>query len=404
MKTVCEPNQCAGCMACAEICARNAITIQDTLSAYNAVINEKVCVDCQLCHKICPQNSVPELVEPKEWCQGWVKDGEIRGRCSSGGFATAISMAFTKSGGYVYSCIFDHGEFRFQKAAEASEVQKFAGSKYVKSNPAGVYRAIKTDLQKGSRVLFIGLPCQVAAVKNYVGAALAEKLYTADLICHGTPSPKLLDIFLKQYGKDLNSLHAISFRVKAKMQIHGNYKGIVAKGVSDRYTIAFLNGLTYTDNCYTCQYAQRKRVSDITLGDAWGSDLPLEHQKDGISLALCQTEKGAELLGKADIQRFDVNLETAISKNQQLDHPTPRPVCRSDFLRCINEGGNFNKKVKKHYSKQCFKQDVKKLLIRMNVISMGSKGRILDYGIQYKEDGGLLNEKLSGQRFDRGLP
>ena len=388
MKTVCELNKCAGCMACAEICTQKAITIQDTLSEYNAVINEKVCVDCQLCHKICPQNSVPELVEPKEWCQGWAKDGDIRRSCSSGGFATSISLGFIKSGGYVYSCTFDHGEFKFKKAVKASDVQEFAGSKYVKSNPAGIYRTIKADLKKGSRVLFIGLPCQVAAVKNYVGGALAGNLYTADLICHGTPSPNLLNIFLKQYGKDLNSLQSISFRVKAKMQIHGNYKGIVTKGVSDRYTIAFLNGLTYTDNCYACQYAQRKRVSDITLGDAWGSNLSLEDKKDGISLALCQTKKGTELLKKADVQRFDVDLEAAISNNQQLDHPSHRPACRSDFFRCIKDGENFNKKVKKYFPKQCFKQNVKEFLIRMHTIWGKAMNRTLDYGIQYEEDGG----------------
>lgn len=387
MKTVCELNKCAGCMACVEICARKAIKVQDSLSSYNAVIDEKACVDCQLCHKICPQNTAPKLAEPKEWCQGWAKDGDIRRRCSSGGFATAISLAFIKSGGYVYSCVFENGEFRFKKAIEVSDVQKFAGSKYVKSNPAGIYGAIKADLKKGSKVLFIGLPCQVAAVKSYVGEALADKLYTADLICHGTPSPKLLNLFLKQYGKDLNSFQSISFRVKAKMQMHGNNKGIVTKGVSDRYTIAFLNGLTYTDNCYECQYAQRKRVSDITLGDAWGSNLPAEDKKNGVSLALCQTEKGVELLKTADVQRFDVDLETAISNNQQLDHPFDRPEYRSEFFRCIKNGESFNKKVKKYLAKQCFKQDLKGLLIRMPYYSK-AMSRTLDYGIQYKEDGG----------------
>ena len=46
--------------------------------------------------------------------------------------------------------------------------------------------------------------------------------------------------------------------------------------------MAFLSSLTYTENCYSCKYAQKKRISDITIGDAWGSDLADEEIKNGI--------------------------------------------------------------------------------------------------------------------------
>lgn len=41
MKTVCKPNQCAGCKACIDICKKNAISIMDSLSHLNAAIDEK---------------------------------------------------------------------------------------------------------------------------------------------------------------------------------------------------------------------------------------------------------------------------------------------------------------------------------------------------------------------------
>lgn len=41
MKTVCTTNQCAGCMACVDICPKSAITVQDNLDSYNALIDEK---------------------------------------------------------------------------------------------------------------------------------------------------------------------------------------------------------------------------------------------------------------------------------------------------------------------------------------------------------------------------
>ena len=233
--------------------------------------------------------------------------------------------------------------------------------------------------------MFIGLPCQVAAVRNFVGEKLDQNLYTADLICHGTPSPKLLDVFLNQYKKQLSSFDNILFRIKAKMQIHCDGEGIVRKGVSDRYTIAFLNGLTYTDNCYKCQFAQRKRVSDITLGDSWGSELPLESMKEGVSLALCQTRKGIEILENADVELLSVDLENAILNNQQLDHPSIMPKDRVVFFESLKKGYKFNKLVKKYLPKQCFRQDIKALLIRMRIRSAGGKSSLI-YGIIVNEN------------------
>ena len=385
MKTVCELNQCAGCMACVDICPKGAIRIEDTLSAYNAVIDEDKCINCNACYNICQNNNPVKYMSPIKWYQGWAQDKCIRSNCASGGFATAISIAFIKEGGYVYSCSFCKGEFRFKRAVKESDVISFAGSKYVKSNPSGCYRAIREDLNAGKRVLFIGLPCQVAAIKKIVGNNPNNYLYTIDLICHGTPSPKILNLFLKQYRKSIESFESILFRVKAKVQIPGGSKGIVTKGVSDRYTIAFLNSLTYTENCYECKYAQRKRVSDITLGDSWGSELPLEEQKNGLSLALCQTEKGIELLKAAEVVLKTVDLEKAIRNNHQLEHPSIMPITRKKFFDDIMKGKKFNSCVYKCFPKQCIRQNIKELLIHLKMIPIGGIKSTIDYGLQYVE-------------------
>lgn len=67
-------------------------------------------------------------------------------------------------------------------------------------------------------------------------------------------------------------------------------KPITGHHIQDRYTMSFLSSLNYTENCYYCRYATDKRVGDITIGDAWGSDLK-EEIDNGISLIMCQTEK-----------------------------------------------------------------------------------------------------------------
>ena len=67
---------------------------------------------------------------------------------------------FIKSGGYVASCLFKNGDFVFEITNDLNEARCFAGSKYVKSNPTGIYKKINERL-KTNKVLFIGLPCQV---------------------------------------------------------------------------------------------------------------------------------------------------------------------------------------------------------------------------------------------------
>ena len=54
MKTVCDVNKCAGCMACVDICPKGAIKIEDSLVAYNAVMDEEKCIDCGACADVCP--------------------------------------------------------------------------------------------------------------------------------------------------------------------------------------------------------------------------------------------------------------------------------------------------------------------------------------------------------------
>ncbi len=204
MKTVCEINKCAGCMACIDVCYKNAIVILDQIRNYNAVIDENKCVDCDLCHHVCPNNKHSTMNRPIGWYQGWALNETIRSSGSSGGIATAIALAFVTNGGIVCSCVFEKGKFLFEIVDKAEKIHQFSGSKYVKSNPVGIYKKLKKEIAFGKSILFIGLPCQVAAIKNYFGEN--KQLYTIDLICHGTPSPKLLEMYLYENKHSIQSI------------------------------------------------------------------------------------------------------------------------------------------------------------------------------------------------------
>lgn len=363
MKTVCEKDNCTGCMACVEACPKQAIHIEGTPETYNAVIDETLCVKCGHCHRTCQNCQKVSLQKPTLWQQGWASDEEVRCRASSGGLATAIAGAFVRAGGSVCSCVFSEGVFRFAFADEENEVNRFTGSKYVKSAPLSIYCELKTRLTAGQKVLFIGLPCQVAAAKLFVGESAQKRLYTIDLICHGTPSPALLYSFLSQYGIDLTTFDDFSFRHKAHYTLTVSGRPIAGRFASDCYSIAFLHGVTFTENCYHCRYACEERVSDLTLGDAWGTELPQQERSRGISLALSQNEKGRELLSMARLYLVDADRERMIRNNHQLEHPSQKPAVRVRFFHLLGKGKTFNRAVFRCYPKQCMRQKLKAFLL-----------------------------------------
>lgn len=129
--------------------------------------------------------------------------------------------------------------------------------------------------------------------------------------------------------------------------------------------MTFLNATTYTENCYQCQYARIERSGDITLGDSWGSDLEKSIQDKGVSLVLCQNEKGKELINQTDLTLVDVDLKKAIEYNHQLYQPSQKPKQREVFFKEIRKGYGFKKAVKRCYTKKYLKDIVKTLLYEM---------------------------------------
>ena len=376
--TVCSRNKCSGCMACVDVCPQKAIEISDELMHYNAFIKEECCIHCKACHKACPNNHPVSISEPRIWYQGWAKQENIRLCSSSGGVASAIASCFIENSGEVCACAFDHGKFCFKCLDDKETLRGISGSRYVKSNPEGIYRIVQQKLESGKKILFIGLPCQVAALKHFIRADMQDNLYTIDLICHGTPSPKLLEIFLQQYGYSLQTLDDIRFREKMGFQLssHGKRIATVA-GVNDRYTIGFLQGLFYTDNCYSCPYATLKRVGDITLGDSWGSNLSEDEKRKGISLILIQTEKGKFIINQSNLHKEEVDLDKAIENNHQLKSPVERPNKRELFFDYIYAGKKFNTAVFRYCLKKSVRQEIKKMLVQMKVF----RGDKMQYGI-----------------------
>lgn len=123
--------------------------------------------------------------------------------------------------------------------------------------------------------------------------------------------------------------------------------------------MAFLNGIYYTENCYQCMFARTEHASDLTLSDSWGSELSGEVGK-GISLILCQTEKGSELLEQTNesIELRPVDLNKSIAYNPQLYGPSSRPKNLDKFFSALKNG----KTLKYAVSRYCYNKYMRQMI------------------------------------------
>ena len=363
MKTVCDSKICAGCKACINVCPKQAIKFRDSIEFTECIIDENMCVNCGKCYGVCPNIKLTPKTTPKCYYQGWAPD-RIRFLSSSGGAASAIMEGFVKNGGYVCSCVFEKGAFIFNTTNDLSYVKKYSGSKYVKSDPQNAYSEIERLLKTHAKVLFVGLPCQSAGIINYFNGN--DNLYTIDLICHGTPSSVLLNKFLEECGVDIKNIGDIRFRDKDVFGVYTEQDKLFPGRVNDSYLSTFLDAIDYTENCYTCKYASFDRVSDLTLGDAWGQ--LSETTQEGVSLILCQTQKGKELLELAELEKCDVDIEKAIAANHQLKRPSFKHPKRGRFMNAIRKGHSFRYAAFLAKPKDSIKECIKFGLIRLGIL------------------------------------
>lgn len=387
-QSVCDKDMCAGCMLCMDICPVCAITVKDNMEAYNAVIDVRRCIKCGKCHKLCPQNVQPDFKKPLEWYQGWSRDEAIRAGSASGGMATEIASRFIQNGGEVCTCIFENGNFMFRFFDKMNELPSAAGSKYVKSNPHGIYKELSNKLASGKKVLMIGLPCQISAAKKFINSSYDKNFYTIDLVCHGTPSPDLLSLFLMGKHVAVKDIKAICFREKNNTisEYHPLEKNVLQEKIKDEYMYGYDRGMFYTKNCYYCPYARFERISDITLGDSWGSELSAAEKNKGISLLLCQTTNGKELMRMSEAELLPVDIENAINNNMNLKKPSNRPDSGNRFFSEIKKGKSFHMAMLCAEPKWVIKHTIKKHFpwaVRIKQKLGGGISATIQFGIKY---------------------
>lgn len=336
MRTICERHSCTGCGLCVSQCPVSCITMKHgKMGHLFPCIDNKKCIDCGLCTKKCPVLNPVELNAPQHAFAAWAKDESDYRSSTSGGASSVLSQYIINQRGVVYGCAVSPGAIiEHIRIDKKEDLHKIKGSKYVQSSIVRVLPQVKKDIKDNRKVLFLGTPCQIAAIRRLF-TDLPDNLILVDLICHGTPSQKSFHNYLKRHVH-LNEIDDIKFRseegykIEAFKSNHIIYTSpeLWSCRYKDYYYNAFIDGFSFRDSCYQCRYASSNRCSDITIGDFWGlgkelscDDIP-EH-KYGVSLVLPVTDKGQTIFNEIfdEMNVFERPIIEAVNGNGQLKRP-----------------------------------------------------------------------------------
>lgn len=357
---LCSKDNCSACGACVSICPKNAIKYEKDEYGYEyPVIDSSLCIDCGLCVKSCHILNQVERNTPKKAYAAWSNDPVDRATSTSGGAASVFYQKMLDNNGVCYGAAYEENLNVVIEGYSDNRVTEFKNSKYVHSNMTNAYAKIKENLEAGRQVIFIGLPCQVAALRTYLKKEY-ENLVLVDIICHGTPPQDYLkrhiDTLEQKYRKKAG---IVRFRNDNEFYFTLSRKGENNPFVSvhkdiDTYLLSFFESLTYYEACYNCKYACGERVSDITIGDFWGLglEIPFNHPYTGaISLVLINNEKGLGYFEEVKDKVFfeERPVSEAIKGNAQLNTPSKRNRHRDDFLELV-KNNSFDNSVKSIYS------------------------------------------------------
>ncbi len=361
MINVVSYSDCTGCGACAAICPRNVIAIEEDADGFAYPIVCDGCVQCGKCLSVCGALRVIDLPKqrPRFFAASLRESFELI-EVSSGGAFWALASSVIGMGGVVYgACRQQDLTVKHVRAKSLDEALCLRRSKYQQSYVADSYHKAKCDLDSGLPVLFSGVPCQVEALLLYLGKPY-QNLYTCGIVCHGVPSSKAFRIYCDETEQQVGArIIDINCRDKSQGWRNNSYAvyfddgqvGCMSSNIHPFHQ-CYLKGLISRESCGQCRYAHLKRSADITLADFWGYKglaLGPTAQEKGISLVMCSTIQGLNLFEKSSALLLyeEVDENIAVDSCRHLTHSPLESSQRAAFLSSLDEVGFYQ-------SKRCF--------------------------------------------------
>lgn len=339
---------CSGCRACEQACPLNCIDVKtDEEGFLYPKADMQKCINCGLCEKSCPILNKSNLNHPIRACGCINRNDMVRENSSSGGIFYLLGEYVISQNGVVFGAKFDDNFAVVHDFAETVEkLREFQGSKYLQSDTKDTYKRAKEFLEQNRLVLFTGTPCEISGLRAYLENDY-KNLICQDIICHGSPSPKVWQKYVEFREKNANSkvVSASSrhkkygwnaFSVRLKFQNSNEY---ISDLKHDLYMRSFLNNITLRPSCYACSFKGCERNADITLADFWGVEnlYPNLFDDKGTSLVIVNSIKGENILNaiRDKIILEQVDFEKSISFNSAYSKSASKPDNRDFFMKEI---------------------------------------------------------------------
>ena len=289
-----KKEKCCGCGACIEICPEGAVTMeQDWEGFFYPKINKDICTGCGKCRKVCPLKEIGIAKDKNLYFGARTKDESIRYSSSSGGIFSVLANFVISRQGIVYGAGYDENmNVVHQSAKDDRQLGRIQKSKYVQSDMRGIYSSVQENLEESRWVLFCGTPCQVQALKMFIGKEY-ERLILVDLVCYGVPSPGVWKAYVKYLEqKHRGRLTDFVFRDKRNAD-NGHMRSYKIDGVEyidylheDLYCKTYFMNLALRKSCHNCKFCSVDRNSDFTIGDFWGIEQVKAEFNDGMGISL----------------------------------------------------------------------------------------------------------------------
>lgn len=354
MIKIIDEKQCCGCGACKEVCPVQCITMKEgSLGHLFPVVNENECISCNKCEKVCPIiNPIKNTEVNQSVYASYAKDDTIRKGGSSGGMFGTFASFLLKKQYLVYGASFDE-KFNLSctVAKRELELKPLMKSKYLQSDMSGKYKEIEENLKNGRKILFVSTPCQVVALKNYLGKEY-ENLITIDFFCHGVPSQKFFDKCLR-FDEKLHRIKIFDYQFRTKIRNgstphyftikykKGNKIAEKSKLYFDSsFYAAFQKYICLRESCYECIFSTRERASDITIADFHDINKYIKEidRFAGCSTVIINTLKGERLWKGCNhqLETWEFNLQNLIDDGVVFAGGIQRPKNRDEFIGDYN--------------------------------------------------------------------
>lgn len=355
--------KCNGCQSCVQICPVNAINMKKDIYGFEyPYIDKGRCIECGKCNSVCSARKDIIQSEHLRCGAAYSKDSTIKYSGSSGGMFGLFAQNVIMNGGKVYGAAFDTAHrLKTTCAQNKEELQPLYKSKYLLCDTNNSFSRIKQDLEAGIQVLYCSSPCQVWALKLYLGKEYVN-LYTIDFVCHGVGSQDLFDKSIKYVERKKNiKIEKYSFRYKRKRSASSHYYWYRALSknkikeksglyIFDPYYLAYESRLACRDSCYDCHFASENRVSDVTIGDFHNINSYYQEidRFAGVSMFVCNSQKGLKMFDtlKEKLEIFDMEWDVVKVNNRFQNDECPK-IKRAEFLESL-KNDKFDTTVKKY--------------------------------------------------------